>query len=856
MIPVKLKLRNFMCYRDNVPPLNFDGIHLACLAGDNGHGKSAIIDAMTWALWGKARAGSDDDLIHTTQSDMEVEFDFTVEEQLYRIIRKRSRPKKRSSPGQPSLELQISNSNGYQPITGNTISQTQERIISILHMDYDTFINSAYLRQGHADEFTRQVASKRKEILGNILGLSIYDDLEERAKEMSRQQETERLQLENAINAINEELAKKPDYERELEQSQNALADIEKAAGEKEAKLNEVRQKKEALQSKKAQLEELESRIGNNRRELEKWQEQSGQHHERVKSFEAVISRRDDILAGYEKFDEARKVNEDLDKKFRQSVNLERQRTQLEARIKEASHSLNTEHAVVQREIKALEDRVQKIPELKNQLNQSQEKVCELTESESALREQEQAISELQTQVNYLESDNTRLEKEIGELTEKLDLIASQTEGKCPLCAKALTREGLKLIGEKYTGEKREKSDLIRSNQADLCQKKADLDARQQEKKQAEAELGEEKTKARSQVSVLLKEIAEIEKDSDKLAGLRETLNELEQKLAGHDFAANEQAALGEIETEINKLEYDANKHEEVRGILSRMEPYEVENRRLEEAERLVNQEKENVARLEESVQRMNESLKSEAEKAASLTAELTGLPQLNQEVSAAEAEYRDIAGRRSRAQEAVGSKKSKIERLNELEIKKREQESQLSEVAKESGIYAELARAFGKTGIQALLIETALPEIESEANRLLGRMTDNRMHVKFETQRETKKGDVRETLDINISDELGTRNYEMFSGGEAFRINFAIRIALSRLLARRAGAPLPTLIIDEGFGTQDSTGMEKLIEAINSIQDDFDKILVITHMEDLKDVFPTRIDITKTADGSTITVS
>ena len=53
-------------------------------------------------------------------------------------------------------------------------------------------------------------------------------------------------------------------------------------------------------------------------------------------------------------------------------------------------------------------------------------------------------------------------------------------------------------------------------------------------------------------------------------------------------------------------------------------------------------------------------------------------------------------------------------------------------------------------------------------------------MHVKFETQRETKKGGVIETLDINIADELGTRNYEMFSGGEAFRINFAIRIALS----------------------------------------------------------------------------
>ena len=76
MIPVKLSLRNFMCYRDNVPPLSFEGIHTACIAGDNGNGKSTLIDAMTWALWGRARAKHDDDLIHLGKGEMEVEFDF------------------------------------------------------------------------------------------------------------------------------------------------------------------------------------------------------------------------------------------------------------------------------------------------------------------------------------------------------------------------------------------------------------------------------------------------------------------------------------------------------------------------------------------------------------------------------------------------------------------------------------------------------------------------------------------------------------------------------------------------------------------------------------------------------------
>ena len=200
-----------------------------------------------------------------------------------------------------------------------------------------------------------------------------------------------------------------------------------------------------------------------------------------------------------------------------------------------------------------------------------------------------------------------------------------------------------------------------------------------------------------------------------------------------------------------------------------------------------------------------------------------------------------------------MGELRAGLERCAELEKRLEERRIKSAEVAQAVGIYRELALAFGKQGVQGLLIEQALPEIEDEANRLLSRMTDGRMNVKIETQRETKTGDLAETLDIKISDELGTRNYEMFSGGEAFRINFALRIALSRLLARRAGAPLPTLIIDEGFGTQDSDGIEKLKEAINSIQEDFKKILVITHIDELRDAFPARIDVIKTEQGSNL---
>jgi exonuclease SbcC len=168
------------------------------------------------------------------------------------------------------------------------------------------------------------------------------------------------------------------------------------------------------------------------------------------------------------------------------------------------------------------------------------------------------------------------------------------------------------------------------------------------------------------------------------------------------------------------------------------------------------------------------------------------------------------------------------------------------------------LERAFGKDGVPALLIEQALPQIEDKANELLDRLSNGSMSVRFVTQAEfkdKKREDRKETLDILINDGAGTRDYEMFSGGEAFRVNFAIRLALSEVLARRTGARLQTLVIDEGFGSQDTEGRQRLVEAINQVKADFAKILIITHLDELKDAFPNRIEVEKTARGSRVSV-
>src|SRR5438874_1767169 len=145
MIPVKLSVRNFMCYRGEGASLDLSGVHLACLSGENGSGKSALLGAITWALWGKARERvSDDELISQGATEMEVDYEFILGDVRYRVVRKRTR----KSGGSTILELHMQTdgeADTWKPLTGHHVRDTEKRICDLLKMNYDTFINSAFL---------------------------------------------------------------------------------------------------------------------------------------------------------------------------------------------------------------------------------------------------------------------------------------------------------------------------------------------------------------------------------------------------------------------------------------------------------------------------------------------------------------------------------------------------------------------------------------------------------------------------------------------------------------------------------------------------------------------------------------
>lgn len=335
------------------------------------------------------------------------------------------------------------------------------------------------------------------------------------------------------------------------------------------------------------------------------------------------------------------------------------------------------------------------------------------------------------------------------------------------------------------------------------------------------------------------------------LPDLEQQIAERETKLANHDYGHEIRQAGRQIEEQLHALGYTPEGYTAARARVHELQHWAEEEYRLNAALSTLERDRNALNRAESLLERYHAEQQTLTQEAQEAEQHVRELPQARRHARDRAHKLTDSRQHLEVAQRDFYERQTHCEGARDARRQVKEKEEERQKMVEEQGVYQEIAEACGKRGVQAMLIEMAIPELEREANRLLSRITDNQMHLTFEMQRSTKKGDILETLEIKIADALGTRTYDAFSGGEAMRINIAVRIALSRLLARRAGASLETLVIDEGFGALDAEGRERFVQAITSVQHDFKLILVITHLEDLKERFPAHIHISKTPSGS-----
>lgn len=372
---------------------------------------------------------------------------------------------------------------------------------------------------------------------------------------------------------------------------------------------------------------------------------------------------------------------------------------------------------------------------------------------------------------------------------------------------------------------------------------------------QARAEVHRWKTavaQEEGQLAVLTEELARRESISDGLAEAQHRLATLEQQAASiqGQWAATE-SRLADAESELSQLQLRiaeqqshlsqlAQTHQKAREQLDQLlEPIsrcplcrspltdEALQRLREDFSRQVDVSAGEQQQAQNSLQSLEQEARQQATLCATLRTKLTTL----------RTEERRRSSLLTEAAKQVGTAQTQMEDRYALEQKISGLKRELAETARRVTDYGVLERAFGKDGIVALVVENVLPEIETTANDILGLLSDHTLTLELRTQKTLKSGEVSDTLEIRVTAHHAPRLYEHLSGGEKFRVDLAVRIALSKVLARRNSFKIETLMIDEGFGSLDAIGRQKFMELSRLLGDQFKRIIVITHT-DIQDLY------------------
>lgn len=871
MIPIKLSLSGFLSYCDPVE-LDLTALDLACISGPNGAGKSSLLDAITWVLFGQARK-RDDSIINAQSKLAEVSLVFAYENNIYRVTR--SKPRDKTT----SLEFQILQNgdlsgvvNGpllqerlqslllnptWKPLTERIMRDTDARIQQTLRLDYDTFVNASFFLQGKADQFTQQPAADRKRILSSILGLEVWETYRKRAAESEKEAQGQITNLDGRLQEINAELAEESQRKTRLAQLEAELERYGNMRSVQEDLLARAREIAASLAGRQALVDTLGRQCDVAAHRLEDLRQRLSTRRQEQQTYTARIERAADIEAAYRNWQSLRTELERWDTvagAFRQH----------EKRRLEPLEKIASERASLQQELRTLQSQQAEAVAVQQEADRLQPQIlaeheaCQQIEAKLALRTQyESDLQAFREQMVDTKSENQRLKAEMEELKERIDRL-TETEGAvCPLCGQPLAPEDRSRLIEELRQQGKDKGDRFRTNQADMKFLEGQVSGLSQQV--AGLTPLERDFRIRRDRLAQLSSRAEIyERQLNAWAGkglLR--LQTVAQALEQDDYAYPARQLLATVDTELKAIGYDAELHDSVRAAEQAGRSSEADLLALEQARAVLAPLSREITDLEKQIgqqqgdfQRQQQEHQSAAD---ALAIERAHAPDLD----GIEESVRELKGQENRLRMDVGAARQKVAVLEDLKKYRQSLEAQREAYARQVSRYKQLQRAFGKDGVPALLIEQALPEIEGHANEILDRLSGGSMSVKFITQAEykTRREDLRETLEIRISDGMGARDYEMFSGGEAFRVNFAIRLALSQVLAQRAGARLQTLVIDEGFGSQDALGRQRLIEAINLVRSDFAKILVITHIDELKEAFPYRIEVEKTERGSKVKV-
>ena len=785
---ISLVLKNFKQYKDET--IKFP-LGLLGFIGNNGSGKSSIFEAISLAFYG--RFESNKEMIKNDKASSKdhllVELQFEDKGKIYKVIRElRGKNLKAES------EFFIDE---FSAATGS--KSVNREILKVLKIDYSNFKNSFFASQKEVTSLINLTGKERETAIRKMLGLEKLDKLDERIKERSKdilreiKFNEENLLKESELNSLLEEKKKNEAGLKDIitnhQLAQKTTDEFAKNYELLKKELSTLAELKSQSDSYKKDIELVNERISSNNKNKTQLEKEIIELKKMLQELKELEPNSSEYLSENKLYEELLKRKSEFMKKVELQKNITHQKENRDELLKERNE---------------LNENIERLSSTNDKLKENQKLLSAKIEVKNSSIKNKELINDIISKAQgIIDESSSRLDriKEIGK------------SSNCPECERPLEDHYDDLI-KKY-------KNVITVNEKDIKLKQTDL-------KNVNAELVNHEKEISELMKVESKYENEIEQRNKFINELK--VIDLKIKKTNEIIADNEKEyiRLKEIEFDEKSLLKAEKKRNELLPSYEKYNDFKSKTQQFPKRE---------------------EQLKEIILNGKELIKELERLNQLLLEIKFDEKKYSELKIKREKSELELSDLKDKISKISseitivkvklseiEKEIERdKSQKEFIQQLKKKSNLYERLKGFISE--FKAMITSHELPAISYEASRLFSEITKNRyLNLKISSD-----------FNFLVSREDKEVELQTLSGGEKDLASLCLRVAISKRISALAGRTnMGFLALDEVFGSQDEERREELMNALAKIASDFRQIFVVSHNQDVQEIFPQRLSISK----------
>ena len=801
MIIRRITLTNFRRFTqldlDDLP------VGLIGIIGENGSGKSTILEAVGWALYGTyALTGRTEKEGVKTQGvgadeNCEVTLEFEMAEDTYKIIRRLH--------GKRAVAQAFIYKNGEDKTAAEREEGVNTYVSKLFGMDRATFFASVFARQKELDLLTSQNPAERQKIIRRLLRIDLIDSAiteirrDNRLKKQLAENLKEMLVDVTAVKSEIVELLKKKNLtSKQREADEKIFNNIKTELASARAVKQEMESKRKAFQKLQTSLFSIEKEIQNKSEQMEKRTEEVEELQAEKKELTTIEPKETEYIS-------VRKALEKL----------------------EAMRGLYEEKKNLEKDLDERQNDQSKILQGKQRLMDSLSGYRGLAEKKKTLEMELKSegidLKRVLKDLNMLSANIGSCRESIARLEEKKKNIKKLgPESKCPECSQDLGANYEHIL-DHFDKEIKEQQQAI-----------TDLDANSKEHNTKSKRL----EKHIEDIELVLEELREDEKEE---SGLKSRFDTEEKRFSTLTKSIKHKKVRMD---QIGKLDFSEPKYEELKKQSKDLLIFhdQIMKLRIKTAR----------------IPSLSQEIKSLSEQTAELNKEKTlkekehkriGFSEKDQET--AEAHYEDLRNKAHKQELAIKDIKHQIETIK-LQIAQKEDElkrqketrkkwKKADNEAKKLNVLDELMDRFRQN-----LASRIRPMLIARTSQLVAGTTGGRYAAV----------DLDEEYNVYVYDGTESFPIKRFSGGEQDLVNLCLRVAISQVISEQnSSTGINFIALDEIFGSQDAGRKESILKALNNISGQFRQIFLITHHEDLKDAMQHVLIVQEVEEGMSTAV-